>query len=265
MAFNPFEQYGIKEVADVIVYDLSDSKPVMFFDTLKISSIEQTSDQTDARGGKGNAKLISWDFGKEINVSLQDALISMKSLNLMLADGSTNVFHSTNVAKRIKKAEIVTLGSAKEFVPAFEPAGDVYVLEGATTATTTTSPTGGHIFAGGSSGDVVRIVYETNSLTGASGGGTYEIVISPDRFPGTYMFVGDTIIRNRTTGKDEGFQFIIPRAKMSSEVNLTLEAEGDPSVFDMNITVLKADNGSMMSLVKYDIGSVATTVRSNLT
>ncbi len=266
MAFNPFTQYGIKEVADVIVYDITSGNPVMFFDTLKISNVEQTAEEADARGGKGNAKLISWDYGKEITISLQDALLSMKSLNLMLSPDATSVFHTTNAAKKIKKAEIVTLGTAKEFVPKYSPAvtTGVYVLEGATTATSTTNPTGGFIYAAGNTGDIVRIVYEVNSLTGTLGSGTYEIVITPDRFPGTYMVVGDTVIRNKD-GVDEGFQFIIPKAKFQSEVSFTMEAEGDPSVFDINMTVLRADNGTMMSLVKYDIGTATASAASNLT
>lgn len=264
MAFNPFAQYGIKEVADVIVYDITTGNPVLYFDTLKVSNIESTAEQTDARGGKGNPKLMSWDYGKEITLTLQDALLSMKSLNLLLSPDATNVFNSTSVAKKIKKAEVVKLDSTKAFVPKFSPVGNVYILEGSTTATTTTSPTGGYQYTAGASGDIVRIVYEVNSLTGTLGGGTYEIVITPDKFPGTYMLIGDTVIRNKA-GVDEGFQFIIPKAKIGSEVAFTMEAEGDPSVFDITITVLKADNGTMMSLVKYDIGTSASAVNSNLT
>lgn len=270
MATNPFAQYGIKEVADVIVYSISGATPVpvMYFDTLKISNIEITAETTDARGGKGNPKLITWDYGKEITLTLQDALLSMKSLNLLLSNDATTVHDYSTTAKKIKKAEYVTLGTSKEFTPKFTPANltsGVYVLEGATAATSTTSPSGGYIYSAGAAGDIVRIVYEINSLVGTFGSGAYEIVITPDKFPGTYMFIGDTIIRNKSTGVDEGFQFIIPKAKIGSEVTFTMEAEGDPTVFDMNITVLKADNGSMMSLVKYDIGTSTSAIGSNLT
>ncbi len=267
MATNPFVQYGLKEVADVIVYDISSASPVpvMFFDTLKISSIEMTAEATDARGGKGNPKLISWDYGKEITLTLQDALLSMKSLNLLL-DHDAGATNPANVrdytaATLIKKAEVVTLSSAKAFVPKYTPAGTVYVLDGATAATSTTTPVGGFIYSAGASGDQVRIVYDTQ----ASASSAYEIVITPERFPGTYMFVGDTVIRNKKTGVDEGFQFIIPKAKIGSEVSFTMEAEGDPSVFDMTISVLKADNGTMMSLVKYELPDSSSTVASNLT
>jgi hypothetical protein len=55
---------------------------------LKVSTIEQTAEQVDARGGKGNPKLITWDYGKEITLTLEDALFSPKSMAIMLGDGN---------------------------------------------------------------------------------------------------------------------------------------------------------------------------------
>ena len=37
-------------------------KPVLYLDTLKVSTIEQTAESVDARGGKGNPKLVTWDL-----------------------------------------------------------------------------------------------------------------------------------------------------------------------------------------------------------
>lgn len=39
-----------------------------------------------------------------------------------------------------------------------------------------------------------------------------EITISPNTFPGTYRVVGETFMRSEETGKDEAFQFVIPKA-----------------------------------------------------
>ena len=47
-----FDQYGIKEVADVTLYDITTPTtpiPVLFLDTLKVSTIEQTAEQAEAR------------------------------------------------------------------------------------------------------------------------------------------------------------------------------------------------------------------------
>lgn len=66
--------------------------------------------------------------------------------------------------------------------------------------------------------------------------------------------VGDTFWRNEN-GTDKPFQFIIYRAKVLSEITLTLQAEGDPSTFSMTINALR-DNSTgedrMMSLISYE-------------
>ena len=94
-----FEQYGIKEVADVTFYERDNAgheKPVLFIDTAKVSTIEKTASTAEARGGKGNPALISWDFGLEINVTLEDALFSPKSMAIM--QGSGKLIEGTTTA-----------------------------------------------------------------------------------------------------------------------------------------------------------------------
>jgi hypothetical protein len=86
------------------------------------------------------------------------------------------------------------------------------------------------------------------------------IEISASTFPGTYRVVGDTYARNRATGRDEYFQFVVHRAKMSAENTITLEAEGDASTFNMSMRVLR-DTGSqkMIDLIKYSFAGTSTT------
>ena len=55
----------------------------MYLNTLKVSTVEQSSDSASARGGHGNPELIVWDFGKEITVNLEDALYTPASQSLM--------------------------------------------------------------------------------------------------------------------------------------------------------------------------------------
>ena len=80
-----------------------------------------------------------------------------------------------------------------------------------------------------------------------------EIDINSDTFPGTYYVTGDTYARSEKDGQDEFLQLIIPKAKMLSEVTLTMEAEGDPSTFNMSMKVLRPTDKNMMKLIKYDI------------
>ena len=80
---NIFEQYGIKEVMDACLYaiqlDENENEiyvPVLYLDTLKVSTVEQSAQSVSAQGGHGNPKLITWDYGKEIKVQLEDALFT---------------------------------------------------------------------------------------------------------------------------------------------------------------------------------------------
>ena len=80
--------------------------PVLFLDTLKVSTLEQTAEQTAATGGKGNAQLIIWDYGKEITLTLQDALYSPASMSAMLGSYEGNDFtKGVKETKRIDRTE----------------------------------------------------------------------------------------------------------------------------------------------------------------
>lgn len=226
---NILDKYGIKEVADVFFYEIqpdgSRGEPVLYLDTLKVSTIEQTAEQTEAKGGKGNPPLIIWDYGKEINVTLEDALFSMKSLSIMFGNGTAN---STN--KKIIKTYPVSA------IKDSEGAKPIIVDNGVTIDLTTVKE------------EYKGKNFVTVELTAENAD---SIDISANTFPGTYYVVGDTYSRSQATGKDEFFQFIINKAKVSSENTITMEAEGDPSVFNMNLRVLRGADGQMMKLVKY--------------
>jgi hypothetical protein len=58
----------------------------LLFTTLKTSGLEFTGETTEARGGKGNAVLMSWDHSREATLTLEDALLSAKSLATMLSN-----------------------------------------------------------------------------------------------------------------------------------------------------------------------------------
>lgn len=279
------DRYGIKEVADVTFYSINADgtrgAPALYLDTLKVSTIEQTAETSDARGGKGNPKLISWDYGKEINVTIEDALFSSKSMAIMFGNGSVvnksaqditktavvrvdangklpatfvaDVYDATAGSKRLKVRmddvtpsadEIAFANSGITLVSLTSEAGveidkDLTKQEWATARTDY-------------KGQKVFITYTVKATTKT-------ITISGDSFPGTYYVVGDTYARSDVDGRDQFFQFIINKAKVTSENTITLEAEGDPSVFSMNLTVLRPESGEMMQLVQYDLDAPAAT------
>ena len=272
-----FDRYGIKEVADVTFYkinaDGSKGAPVLFLDTLKVSTVEQTASSADARGGKGNPKLVSWDFGKEINVTLTDALFSPASMAIMFGDKDGVGISTKEEDKKITKVamarilktkadttveidskegrKVVTVLASGEGPAAYNTAAGIVNVTDADgkeiSAENFIKASGDESNIVPAVGDKVFVHYEVTSTS------KKVIDINADTFPGTYYITGDTFCRSDITGEDDFFQFIIPKAKMSSENTITLEAEGDPSVFNLNLTVLRPESGPMMQLVQYNL------------
>lgn len=87
---NIFKQYGIKEIADVTLYSITRIGteefyiPVLFLDTLKVTTLDKSVDTVTASGGKGNGKLLSWNFQKDLKLKFEDALFSQMSMNTFL-------------------------------------------------------------------------------------------------------------------------------------------------------------------------------------
>lgn len=226
---NVLDQYGIKEVADVTFFEIGadgSEIPKLFIDTLKVSTIEQTATQTEARGGKGNSPLIIWDYGKEITVNLEDALFSMQSLALLYSNEKAMKVSDTGNKVRIYLNEEVVTGESGKFklVKAdTAKAKELKAIDLETGKAAEVTGTGGEeLNIGSDPNKRYRVFYVLEQDTKDR---AIEITISAETFPGTYKLVGDTYARNRNTGKDEYFQFIIERAKMSSEVTLTMEAK----------------------------------------
>jgi len=249
------DRYGIKEVADVTFYELGSdgkpTKPVLYLDTLKVSTIEQTAEQAEARGGKGNPPLIIWDYGKEINVTLEDALFSAKSMAIMFGNGAVKQYSGTS-AYIMRTEEFIASASATAV-----EAGWSSTYEGPDGATYSKVNPKFYTAAGATVSDGATLsqgekYFCSYDLLSQNAG---VIEISASSFPGTYYVTGDTYARSEASGKDEFFQFIIPKAKMNAENTITLEAEGDPSVFNMSLRVMRPADGVMMKLVKYDLAN----------
>lgn len=171
---------------------------------------------------------------------MEDALFSAKSMAIMFGNGKVG----TDMTSIKKTISFVAKSSGTMGKPTTweGPGGIVYQISGGT------------IYDAKGSTVMTTTIGDTYYLTfdmPIENAGVIEI--SANSFPGTYYVTGDTYARSEKSGKDEFFQFIIEKAKVQSENTITLEAEGDPSVFNMSLRVLRPSNGKMMKLVKYGI------------
>lgn len=243
------DKYGIKEVADVTFYTITDTgepgNPVLYLDSLKVSTLEQTAESVYAEGGKGNARLIGWDFGKNITLNIEDALFSMKSMAIMFGDGTVTTSSGGKTKKTIQFTATSTSTDTSSGAPTqwTDITGKTHAISKAVFtdevgATATSFTKGNRYFA--------TFDIDVDKQT---------IRIGPDTFPGTYYIEGDTYCRSESSGADEYFKFIVYKGKVLTENTITMEASGDPSVFNMSVEALRATTQEgekvMVDILKY--------------
>lgn len=408
---NLFQKYGIKEVSDVVFYSINEIgdevfyTPVLFLDTLKVSTLEKSAQKVSAQGGKGNKKLITWNYGKEITLNLEDALFSPASMSMIwggLLESKLSKYTSAivkcNMANKygtlhysikaypspaltdeeweiifeVAEENNLDSGSGNQNAAKYKKNGDIiesYVAENRNSliykyfkrkwATETekampqsiidaiikkidsldkvgTIETDIHelevidrmekcivkdrkgleistkkqkenllryykddktssytIFYdaktmlpllqvndagkvlgwdGDKDDDNDGILEETDKFKIKIGTVYYKwtrtvkykeseddgilgrtLVIDAETFPDDYKIVGETYIREQKTGKDQRYQFVIHRANVSSDTSITLQADGDPTTFSMQIDVLTPPNDIQMELKQYNV------------
>lgn len=219
-------KFGIKEVADVIFFDIATGKPVLFFDTLKTSSIENASETTDATGGRGNAKLMTWNYSRTATLQMQDALLSLESMAVL---AGTEVVAGTTLYKREKLT--VKSGAATLSETPSEPT-KVTIIDG-TGKEVSAAKVSSTAVTGLDGDNPVSAYYEYKAPSSAK---TVKFV--SDKFPGAYRVIGDTVVRDNTTGKDRVAQFMIPKAQLQAGFTFTMDAE-NVSTFDFNLDILR--------------------------
>lgn len=254
-------KFGCKEVMNVTLYDMGTNKPVIYFDTLKTSGLEVTAEKVYAKGGKGNSKLITWEVNKEAKIKIEDALLSPKSMELVsgvaTVVGAQTVYmrqtneYDTSGENPVDKGEYfpLTASATGEISLAYVPketATSILVYDASDDCGTPLAMTGATL-----AGKVLKVASASGKkvilyYTFASANGTETYTIDATHFSGTYKMVGDTVVRNRDTGKDESFQVVIPNLKWSSNLTLDFSAEGDPQPTSFECEIMKASGSSTL-------------------
>lgn len=258
------KKFGTYEVMDCTVFDTVTNRPVLHLDTLKVSSLENTSQQYSIRGGKGNAEILVFDFGKESTLRLQDALLSTRSFELLSGQAVQSGSATVHMRQDTEWAEVsgvmtnkgeyypLTASGAGAITLAFTPletAANILVYELEDDCGTPLQPgtLSGTTLTNENWAGKKLVVYYTHTVANAQ-----IYTLSADKFPSIYKLVGDTVIRNAITGKDESFQMIIPRLKFSANFNISFQAGEEPQPFDMDAKVMReANSPRMVTMIQY--------------
>ena len=118
-------KFGVREICDVVFRAKGVTKvgnrifyrdePIMYFDTLKTSSLEAASSSVYAQGGRGNPRLVAWDGDRTLTFNMEDALISAEGLQILsgagLLEASTNDPIRVHTTTRLSGSEVSVVTS----------------------------------------------------------------------------------------------------------------------------------------------------------
>ena len=250
-------KYASVTCADVVLYDLVCGNPVAKFDTLKLSTIEQTADTNDVQGGKGNPILARIPSNKQVNLTIQDAVMSMTYLAVVtggevIKSGDTSAIRIAYNEKIKATDEGLTLTHS---MPASSTLWLAEVKDGIISdrkARYDAPATGGSVqtIALGDAqwrpsdytieaGKEYQVFYNYDITTAEQ---ARELTVFSDVFAKTYRFVGDTELYNTFTGRNDALQIEVPRFAFDNNYTFELNADGTAAVFDMNGTALADDD-----------------------
>lgn len=272
-------KFGVREICDVVLKKktsgyfgklyLEKDMPVIYFDTLKTSSLEGAATTVYAQGGKGNPRLVAWEGDRTVTFSMEDALISPESFSILsgagLIDADTTDKIYVHATEQIEiKNGVITLDK----VPSNK--GDLYIMVMTENGSIDTNILPMKIStnlinktmkvlddSSAEGTDVIAdweekyatderhvdlglvqvaptlhngdVVYVDYYVEAESG--VKQINIEASKFGGSYYLEASTLFRDQATGEDYPAEFVIPNCKVQSNFTFTMAPTGDPSTF----------------------------------
>ena len=276
-------KFGVREICDVVLKAKANQKvgnkifyknePVIYFDTLKTSSMEGAATTVYAQGGRGNSRLMAWEGERTVTFTMEDALISPAGFMILSGAGlieagelngdgtqRTIKVHTTEQTDLIDPVEgsanrvNITLKSKPYYA---EKDGQYTTNEGKDDYIYVMLLNDGEVITEpfipvDVKDNIITIEindkdtpYDISSFTASDAvvlvdyyvvkeTGAFQIDITPDKFGGNYYLEASTLFRN-TAGVDMPAEFIIPNCKIQSNFTFTMASSGDPSTFTFTI------------------------------
>lgn len=106
-------KFGVREICDVVLKAKAPmqvgkkkfyaNEPVIYFDTLKTSSMEGAATTVYAQGGRGNSRLVAWEGERTVTFTMEDALISPEGFMILSGAGLIDSSKKTPVYQHISE------------------------------------------------------------------------------------------------------------------------------------------------------------------
>ena len=245
-------KYGIREICDVVLKakapvkvgnkTFAKGEPVIYFDSLKTSTMEGAATTVYAQGGRGNSRLVAWEGERTVTFTMEDALISELGLAVLTGAGIIEA----GVENAVITVHTTAKYSAKEEFAVEETvdaAADIYAIELDEYDNVVATSDATHKVTYADSKFTYTVQKE--GLTKAvmfdfyikKTSGAKQIEITADKFAGNYYLEASTLFRAQD-GIDHPAEFIIPNCKIQSNFTFTMASSGDPSTFTFTMDAI---------------------------
>ena len=128
-------KFGVREICNVVLRAKNrmtvgnkifyKNEPVIYFDTLKTSSMEGAATTVYAQGGRGNARLVAWEGERTITFTMEDALISPEGFMILSGAGLIDATASKpiyqHVTETIDATDIEMANDGTVSIPLSQP------------------------------------------------------------------------------------------------------------------------------------------------
>ena len=238
-------KFGVREICDVVFKAKSSGKigsmtvtegqPVLYIDSAKTSTLEGAATSVYAQGGRGNARLISWEGEKTLTFTVEDALLSPIGFSILSGAGlldcaakSVHV-HTTAQAKADAegKIDLKDVLDAEETIDSESPVFVMTMEEGSITGMVSGATASGTVITATEAADkqvfVDFYVLKNSAVT--------ELQIDAENFAGNYYVEASTLFRRESDGKDLPAEITLPNVKIQSNFTFSMASTGDPSTF----------------------------------
>ena len=119
-------RFGVREICDIVLRAKAIQKignkvfykdePVLYFDSLKTSSLEGAATTVYAQGGRGNSRLIAWEGERTVTFTMEDALISPAGFSILSGAGLISADNNNKIkvhtTERTADIEFVKAGES---------------------------------------------------------------------------------------------------------------------------------------------------------
>ena len=273
-------KFGVREICDVVLKAKATqmvgnkkfykNEPVIYFDTLKTSSMEGAATTVYAQGGAGNSRLVAWEGERTVTFTMEDALISPEGFMILsgaglidAAEGKPIYQHMTETidasavdttaasSYKIKLSEVPYLGTTGAGGANEDFAYVMFMKDGEIISEPFIPAHGLEDNTGDKLKDTIIEIKKVDKydVTLPPVGdfdsvlvdyyvkrtsGAQQIEITADKFGGNYYLEASTLFRT-TDGVDMPAEFIIPNCKIQSNFTFSMASSGDPSTFTFTL------------------------------